>query len=1412
MNALPSLFAAAAGPPRFRFPSAATLLAARGGQLLRRAALVLLPLLGGALSPVQAQGTVSFSTTTQPARPFPNTVREVIADLNQDGHPDVLFIDPNTNALAVHLGSGTRTFPPQPQRLLLPGMSLDEHLRDVAAADLNADGVPELILASSGGAAGNVVRVFRQFNNNIFDYRLVRTENLPAVPRNVLIADITSEGRPDLLVTCGGTFDFLVARPQSPTPFVFFSGATMGVATGTGAMVAGDIDGDNIAEIIACTSGNQNNVVTILAHGSTSSFTVGTRPMGMALGDIDQDGDRDLLIACRDGQVSVRLNDGQGLFTAAPDLLMGTSPTDVALTDLNQDGLLDVLAISANGSTDQLALRLGSGGGAFGALSSTALADGATQLRLADFDHDNVADFAVANQTDTDVTVGFGRTAGGFTNLRHLESPLRIHLDGMAVANLTPDTRPDVVALDHYNPAISFHVANPSQRGFMTPRRLHLTDVGSNETLFCLAVGDVNNDGVPELAVGSKVGATGGTVRVYEHVTGGDIEDYQLRATVPVAGTPLTILIADLQNAGRPGLVVSTLNSGGSQISLRYQMGSNFNFGNHSEILVADGALDLSAADVDRDGDLDLVTHNGTANTNTATVLINLAAGIFFTPRPIPIGPSAAGIVLSDVDQDGDPDLLLTSQGATPARRQVLVRLNDGAGNFTPAPDVAMSTSPFDVTLHDMNRDGIPDLLSSGPRALGSEVGLRLGLGGGQFGPLMLTPIEAGAQKVLATNFDLDAAADFVVGHLADVAPSPGEGAVHISVGFGSVTAAPTWTGAVSTDWNTSGNWSNGLVPNQLDDVTIPAGAPRYPVLTGSGTFSARVLVVDLGARLTLQSGTLELRSTTSIHGTFAHEGGLVHFAGPEQQLLFGSVLISLRDVTVGPAGLQLLSPLRVQRVLTLQGTLASGGMLTLASSSQETALVVNNGGFTTGNVTVQRFIDGGLNTGPGYRHYSPPVASATVGGLTGQAFSPVVNPAYNTASVPGNVTPFPTVFSYDQNRVTGSGHPGSQDFDRGFVSPAALSEVMPIGKGLVVHAAAGQTLSVAGLLNNGDFARGGLLRGTQTESGWHLLGNPYPAPLNLEQLQTTGMDAAVYTFASTGPYAGTYQSFVRGIGAANPVVAQGQAFWLRTSVPNTAGSVTFTNAARLTTFASPVYHRPATDTRPLVQLTLSGATTAPDALYVYLEQGATPGFDAAFDAYKLPATDRPYLAARAGTAALSISGLPLLGTAEAVVPLEVRVPVAGTYTLEAAALSNLPAGATAHLRDLQTGALIDLARQPRYTVTLSAAAAGPRFELVLRPGQVTATTPAPATLAEQVSVFPNPAHGYLVVQVPSLFYNEAKTIMLLNSLGQAVQSISWPAGSTSYTLSLQGVTPGVYGLRVGTTSAGSVTKRLVVD
>jgi hypothetical protein len=652
--------------------------------------------------------------------------------------------------------------------------------------------------------------------------------------------------------------------------------------------------------------------------------------------------------------------------------------------------------------------------------------------------------------------------------------------------------------------------------------------------------------------------------------------------------------------------------------------------------------------------------------------------------------------------------------------------------------------------------------------------------------------------------------------------------------------AGPTltlWTGTTSTDWFTASNWTAG-VPTAGVDATIPTSPSggRFPAITtATPAANARNLTLNSGATLTQTTGTLALAGNLTNNGTYAASGpafgngALLSLGATALSNVFGSSNTRFWNLTVGVSGAQssTSATTSVQRVLTLNGNLATNGNpFVLESYASGTAMVVNNGGsVVSGNVTVQRYIDPGLNPNRGYRHVSAAVSSATVASLTTSGFTPVVNPAYNTSPTPLLVPTFPTVYGYDQARLASTNN-NLNAFDKGWYSPASLSDPLTVGQGYTALIGGGQTWNFTGALNNGNrtvnLARNA--GAMAPDAGYALLGNPYPSPLDWSQTSSpsdpaqnglVNVDPTMYVYRSndpTNPYTGVYGFYNNGIGTTSPVVAQGQGFFVRVSDGQTAGAVTFKNSHRPTTYQATTYQR-TTETRPLVELHLQGAgSLLTDAAFVYFEPGATESFDARYDAEKLPNPSGLNLSTSlSATQRLAIDGRAPLGTTQRVVPLAVGVPAAGPYTLSAAQLLNL--GATpVYLRDLQSGAVVDLRQQASYSFTVSNAAAllTGRFELVFAPQAVLAT--APAALAAQVGLYPNPATTAAFVELPAALGRTAVAAELVDALGRTMRAQSLPAqGATAHRLDLTNLAAGVYTLHLRT-SDGVIVKKLLVE
>lgn len=84
-----------------------------------------------------------------------------------------------------------------------------------------------------------------------------------------------------------------------------------------------------------------------------------------------------------------------------------------------------------------------------------------------------------------------------------------------------------------------------------------------------------------------------------------------------------------------------------------------------------------------------------------------------------------------------------------------------------------------------------------------------------------------------------------------------------------------------------------------------------------------------------------------------------------------------------------------------------------------------------------------------------------------------------------------------------------------------------------------------------------------------------------------------------------------------------------------------------------------------------------------------------------------------------------------------------------------------------------------------------------------------PAALAQQVRLYPNPAHGTATLVLPAKL--EATAATLHDALGRTVRCYTLPASAELHPLDVNGLPAGVYALRVAS-AQGAVVRRLVVE
>jgi hypothetical protein len=125
-------------------------------------------------------------------------------------------------------------------------------------------------------------------------------------------------------------------------------------------------------------------------------------------------------------------------------------------------------------------------------------------------------------------------------------------------------------------------------------------------------------------------------------------------------------------------------------------------------------------------------------------------------------GSGARSVAAADLDSDGDIDLIVANSGVS----NISVLRNDGFGNFGSKVDFPTGAEPVFLVHVDVSGDGVPDVITANERA--DTVSVLLGLGNGAFAAPMHFAVGADPKWLAVGDVDGDALMDVVVANNGD--------------------------------------------------------------------------------------------------------------------------------------------------------------------------------------------------------------------------------------------------------------------------------------------------------------------------------------------------------------------------------------------------------------------------------------------------------------------------------------------------------------------------------------------------------------------------------------------------------------------------------------------------------------------
>jgi hypothetical protein len=360
---------------------------------------------------------------------------------------------------------------------------------------------------------------------------------------SVAIGDLNDDGKPDLVLTNGcasnslcdyGSVSVLLGNGDG----TFQSAVAYGTGGNTNAVAIGDVNGDGIPDLVVANSSDPQGgptaatVGVMLGNGDGTFQPVvlynsgGFDALSVAVADVNGDGKLDLVVANQcsgsnfcatqptpTGIVGVLQGNGDGTFQPVVDYSSGGCyANSVAVGDVNGDGKPDLLVsnqYSDCGTSPGVSVLLGNGDGSFqSAIAYLSGGYGANFVAVGDVNGDGKLDLVVANAcgisgncTDGIVDVLLNNGDGTF------QSPVGYSVPSpalsVAIGDLNGDGKPDlaVSTAKRLSKTSVFVMPGYGDGTFQSPVTFKS---GGAQASYSVAIGDVNGDGRPDIVVADE--------------------------------------------------------------------------------------------------------------------------------------------------------------------------------------------------------------------------------------------------------------------------------------------------------------------------------------------------------------------------------------------------------------------------------------------------------------------------------------------------------------------------------------------------------------------------------------------------------------------------------------------------------------------------------------------------------------------------------------------------------------------------------------------------------------------------------------------------------------------------------------------------------------------------------------------
>lgn len=610
---------------------------------------------------------------------------------------------------------------------------------DVLITGLNCDTVPVSLLYINDGTGHFTIMEDTPFH--------------AVYESSIAFADIDGDDDQDVLITGKDNNDQYIAKLYTNDGAGQFSLVTETPFQGvySGSVAFADIDGDNDQDVLitGVITGQVDQFLKIselFINDGTGQFSqVEDSPIqavgesSIAFADIDGDDDLDLAISGKNSEYQdifvFYLNDGSGAFSLLENTsFQGAYRSSLAFADIDADGDQDIL-MSGNISYSEAITKLytNDGTGSFTLVENTPFSGvGSSSVSFADMDGDEDQDLLITGRQTHEFFISELYTNDGTGNfILNEDQPLRgLSTSAIAFTDIDGDSDPDLLMTGWTSckRTVTELFTNNGTGSFTLVSMRTFQGVSNGSTAFA----DIDNDNDLDLIITGNSAHVSATELYINDGTG----KYALVANTPFRRfSGSSVAFADIDNDNDQDLLISGWSVSSSYSELYTNDGSgNFTLVTETPFQAVSNSS-MAFADIDGDNDQDLIIVGmKTDFSSIAELYTNDGLGNYSLVTEVPFPGVINGmVVFEDIDNDNDPDLLITGANSS---NQIISKLfsNDGAGNFNLLTSSSLIGSSLGgVAFADIDNDGDRDLLIAGNDNAGFNCKLYTNNGSGDF-------------------------------------------------------------------------------------------------------------------------------------------------------------------------------------------------------------------------------------------------------------------------------------------------------------------------------------------------------------------------------------------------------------------------------------------------------------------------------------------------------------------------------------------------------------------------------------------------------------------------------------------------------------------------------------------------------